>query len=41
MNQTTLTIHCEYSENEQTLEELIRTSFDTFLKKELSALTIS
>ena len=40
MSKMTLTIHCEYSETSQALEELIQSSFYTFLKKELSELAI-
>ena len=40
MSKMTLTIHCGYSETGQTLENLIQTSFYTFLKKELSELAI-
>ena len=35
--QKALTIQCEYSEGKQKLEELIRASFCSFLKKELIA----
>ncbi len=40
MGKMTLTIRCEYSETGQTLEKLIRSSFYTFLKKELFGLAI-
>ena len=38
--QTALTIQCEYSEGKQILEELIQSSFYSFLKKELIAVAI-
>ena len=40
MSKTTMVVHCGYSGTGQTFGKLVRSSFNTFLKKELSELAI-